>query len=77
MTTYDTEGRVLLDLIRQHQDDLRRGCHPAATDCLSPGQQEGLARRALLVVADNLISLGQRIREHYGRPVSAGPAWSA
>ena len=77
MTTYDTEGRILLDLIRQHHDDLRRGCHPAVPDCPSPGQQQSLTRRTLLLVADSLISLGYRIREHYGRPVSAGAAWSA
>ena len=76
MVRYDTEGRLLLTLIQQRHYDLRHSCRASGRDRPLPGQQRSLTRRALLVVADGLISLGCRIRAHSGRPVSAKAAWS-
>ena len=75
MDRYDTEGLILFDRTWTRYGELRESFQLPRRDRPLPDQQ-GLTRRTLLAVADSLISLGNRIREHYGRPVSAGAAWS-
>src|SRR4051794_14623816 len=76
MAHYDTAGLILFDRTWTRYGELRESFERTGRDRPLSGQQQGLTRRTLLLVADSLISLGNRIREHYGRPASAGAAWS-
>lgn len=75
MIAFDTEGKILLELARQHQNDLRRDGRMGPEGGGLAGQHHAVAERIVVQVADALIATGGWLRAHSGSSPRHGAAW--